>query len=167
MSIPFDRDLWDPGLEYVYDGEVLDSKDRPLKLHQLIKRRWGWGRASARLAANVLRNEAPKDEAARLYLHGPRRTRQQLDLFKANPQILTKLLEGLSRGSLRDVHDAEAEIDHLHIRFGMYVPEEGLTNQVLHVIAGHLGITLDELREITTFEMSPDSRVIEVDNGRV
>lgn len=162
----YEDELWDEDAGSVQDGHVYNRAGKPLHLGMLIKRRWGWPKKASSAAAKALR-ELFAPEPVTLWLSNPHRQQQQADLFKAHPSILKDLLSGLARGAQREIRDAGAPIRGLQVFYTVPIPDEGLTSDVLRCIASHLGITMEELRRITDFDMDADGRKIHVDTARL
>lgn len=148
--------------ESVRVGEVTDATGRPLDLQRLIMRRWGWPKASAAKASDWLENNAGHDAAAiDLPINGSVRHELQTTLLERVPGLSWDLLEGIANRAHREVKDADRPVCRFSVAFAEDTPagrvpsaiaDEGMLTSVLHVVAGRLGVTVDDLRERCDFQ---------------
>ena len=143
-------DLYEDYLVSVAAGSVLRRDGRPLHLTDVIKRRWGWPKKAARLAGQHFTREGLE-----VFLHDAQRRQQQQQLLKDHPAILVALLDGSARGATREALDVGRLLDRLELRFSSDIYEQGLVSSVIRTLAGHFGLTFQEMRTRINFQTGP------------
>jgi hypothetical protein len=156
--------------EVVRVGEVVDATGRPLDLQRLIMRRWGWPKASASKAAEWLEVNAGHDaQVVDLPINGSARHELQTILLERVPGLSWDLLEGIANRAHREVRDADRPVSSFRVSFvedtsagrvSRSVTDEGMLTGILNVVAGRLGVTMDDLRERADF--TRDGAAVEI-----
>ncbi len=142
------RNLWDPNVDFVTEGQVVGANGKPLRLRTIIARRWGWTKSASYIAADRIElDEHLKGEPWKLYVGDESRKRQQADLFERCDGLLEALCGGLAGRTSREVRSGHP-ISVMTIRFSDPVVDGGLVARSLDLVASHIGVSSqEEIRE--------------------
>lgn len=128
----------------VEDGEVMED-GRPVRLRVILQRRWGWPRAAANAAAEILRARAAPGRAV-VHLVGAERMQQQQELLRSHPDLVTGLCEGLARGKVHtDEHEAGLRIRRVEVALSHTVHNLGLVSNILALLEQRFGSQLNDV----------------------
>lgn len=149
------EDLWrDGGPTHVRVGDVVDRHGKALDVRRLLMRRWGWPKKAAERASVWL--EGDSDAIGFLLpVKGPDRNKLQRRLLAGLPDLLDDLLEGIANRAHREEPSAGVPLSQVTVIFRRETPngpievplkDEGFVSSVISVVAGRLGVSVEELR---------------------
>lgn len=158
-------DTYSRSIKFVEDGTIHDRHGRVLNLRDIIKRRWGWPKKAANLAAEVIFQRAcmSGDEPARIWVAQPERWQQQQVVFAAVPDLLGALMSGLCNGSSREAHDCDHDIVGISLSFTRGITDDGMVRNVIDAVARRMDCTADEVRSSSAINSSAPVVSIRVD----
>lgn len=161
-----EQEMWEDGVESISDGDVFTHDGRPVHFRSLVKRRWGWPKKAAYMAADHLLELARSSGSpAVIWVSKKHRQRQQEELFEQIPDLLDALTHGLSRGAQREIFDAGHELRSITVRFRELLSDDGLSAGILHALAARLGTTVFDLRPAIHFNTGDRDLIFTVDAG--
>lgn len=149
------------GDPHVRVGDVVDATGRALDVQRLLMRRWGWPKKAAKRAAEWFDEHHPDTTGFMLPVMGPARLDLQQRLLDGIPDLLADLMEGVANRAQREVKDSHRAVTAIEVNFVQdsaagrvptAISDEGVVTSVMHVVAGRLGISIDEMRERCDFE---------------
>jgi len=152
-------------VRFIEDGMIEDRHGRRLNMLDLVKRRWGWPKKAATLAARWIFEHAVMSgsEPARIWVMQPERGQQQQLLFSSIPELLDALLAGLANGSSREALDCDNEIAGVHVNFTRAVTDDGFIRDVIEAIARRMNVTAHEVRAASTINTTTPVATLRVD----
>lgn len=157
--------MWDQEITEVVEGEIFTYDGRPVHPVAMVARRWGWPRKSARAAVVALR-EMFGEKPIRISTRRREMLEQQRRVFAFSPGVMDDILWGLSTGrARRNIDDMSPELGSLEVVLSEPVPDDGLSQGVLEVLACRFACTVDEMRAATTFKTGVQAHFY-VDIGR-
>lgn len=161
-------EMWHPDVTVIADGDVVTEDGRPVNFRGLLKRRWGWPKKAAYMAADHLLEQARlRGTVAVLRVADRDREMQQDYLMKQIPGLDSALRTGLARGASREINDASHEITGIEIRLREPICDDGLTTAVLDAIGRRFGVSAAAAREHVHFDTETSEILMEVNVARL
>jgi hypothetical protein len=138
---------------WVTVGTVLRANGLPYHASQIITMAWGWGKSAAQRAERVL---AVDGEPLRIAIAPPHILEQQMRVIRADHRVLPALLDGLHARSRREVKRWGRKVNGIGVRFDHEIDDDGLSTEILRVVAARLGSNLEDVASVTDFETADD-----------
>ena len=150
-------EIFDQSVSFIRDGDVVRSDGKTMRLRDIIKRRWGWPKSASSVAADYIRGST-KGVDPIVWVKGINREEQQMDVLLNAGGAMSKLLEGLARGSSKE--SGSKPISGVSVVFdGPEIYDDGLVTDVVKSLACRLGMSMPDIRDITLFSRDEEGVV--------
>lgn len=145
-------EMWARGVDVLEEGQVLSWDGRVVPFKNILKRRWGWPKKAAGMAADWIQHEAKERGATPvLWVSNPWRADQQREVIAKVQGILEALFSGMARGASKESLDADAPIVGVEIDFDREITDDGLIRDITGAIANRFGASNDDVRKACTY----------------